>query len=457
MFGWTAPDEKKPKRPAPLYEALADHFGGDLMTCPILERKFKDHQRANLHLAIEELVGRTDDARLTGIVLTRHYDTVNLASLCRHKTARDFEPGPVEYVEVPVSLDRKLSCVKSGLYLFQRAGKPFAMLISKSADPFNPGASLEIMSAQRADSEAFLDLLEKATQQGRTYRGQVLSLETDCYRQTHVAFHALPKISREEIVLPEAVLTRIERQTVAFSRNASRLAAAGRHLKRGVLLHGPPGTGKTLSAMYLASQMPGRTVFLLTGAAIRDLETVMQMARMLAPATVILEDVDLIGTVREHQTVGANAILFELLNAMDGLAEDTDLLFVLTTNRPDVLEPALASRPGRIDQAIEVPLPDLDCRRRLLELYAKGLSLGADRIEDLLAKTEGVSAAFIRELLRKAAVFAAVESEERTGAEPLVVEDRHLDEALAELLFAGGALTRKLLGARTESPGSPAA
>ena len=57
---------------------------------------------------------------------------------------------------------------------------------------------------------------------------------------------------------------------------------------------------------------------------------------------------------------------------MDGLADDADLLFVLTTNRPDILEPALAARPGRIDQAIEVPPPDADCRRRLLELYGKG-------------------------------------------------------------------------------------
>jgi cell division protease FtsH len=88
-------------------------------------------------------------------------------------------------------------------------------------------------------------------------------------------------------------------------------------LKRGVLLHGPPGTGKTLSAMYLAAQMPGRTVLLMTGGSVRALEAACKLARMLTPATIILEDVDLIGTEREHQTVGANALLFELLNQMD--------------------------------------------------------------------------------------------------------------------------------------------
>jgi ATP-dependent 26S proteasome regulatory subunit len=63
-------------------------------------------------------------------------------------------------------------------------------------------------------------------------------------------------------------------------------------------------------------------------------------------------------------------LLFELLNEMDGLAEDMDVLFLLTTNRTDVLEPALAARPGRIDQSVELPLPDATDRRRLIELSA---------------------------------------------------------------------------------------
>lgn len=235
--------------------------------------------------------------------------------------------------------------------------------------------------------------------------------------------------------------SRIERHTLSCSRHAERLRAAGRHLKRGILLHGAPGTGKTLSAMYLVAQMPGRTVLLLTGRGVGVIETAARLARLLTPATIILEDVDLIGTQREQQSIGANALLFELLNEMDGLAEDADVLFILTTNRPDVLEPALAARPGRIDQAIEVPLPDAACRGRLLDLYGRGLTMELNNREGLVARTEGVSAAFIRELLRKAAMFAA----EEDGGE-LVVRDRHVEEALTELLIAGGALTQSLLG-----------
>src|SRR5947199_8811656 len=117
----------------------------------------------------------------------------------------------------------------------------------------------------------------------------------------------------------------------------------------------------------------------------------------LAAATGIIEDVDLIVEERTHQEVGCNALLFELLNQMDGLASDSDVLFLLTTNRPDILEPALAARPGRVDQAFEIPLPDEDCRRRLFELYGKGLNMKVNNIDSIIKRTEGASGAFICE------------------------------------------------------------
>src|SRR5205814_6475473 len=131
--------------------------------------------------------------------------------------------------------------------------------------------------------------------------------------ELEVHFHTLPAIARDEIILPEPVLSRIDRHAERFVRHADVLRSAGRHLKRGILLHGSPGTGKTLCAMYLASQMKGRTVIILTGGGIASIESAGRLARSLQPVTVILEDVDLIGTQREHQSIRANALLFELL------------------------------------------------------------------------------------------------------------------------------------------------
>jgi cell division protease FtsH len=428
-----------------LLKRLQDHFGQNPAKLPVVEQNFAIYERSNLHLAIEEYLSEKERTfELIGVLNLEEYRQPSLARLSRAGSAIHFDEGPIEYKDVPLPKGENLSCVKNGLYLVRDRNQPMAILINE-VDRYHvlPQLDLEIMALEREQAEKVLRHLTRQTHHGKAFREQILSIEENCYGSVSIEYHQLPQISREQIILPEKLLQRIERQTLSFSRQAEKLRAAGRHLKRGILLYGPPGTGKTLSAMYLVSQMTARTVLLMTGAAIGSIETACKLARLLAPSTVILEDVDLIGTERGNQTVGANALLFELLNQMDGLAEDIDILFILTTNRPDILEPALASRPGRIDQAIEIPPPDEDCRRRLIQLYGYGLDLKIDDWDHLVRRIEGVSAAFIRELLRKAAVFAAEESDEQ----PLCIQDRHIEEGLSELLFAGGQLTRSLLGA----------
>lgn len=87
-------------------------------------------------------------------------------------------------------------------------------------------------------------------------------------------------------------------------------------------------------------------------------------------------------------------------------------------------------------------MPDADCRRRLFELYGRGLQLRIRNLDEFVKRTEGASAAFIRELLRKGALFAADDGDSNE------VEDRHLDDAIKELVVDGGELTKSLLGFR---------
>src|SRR4051812_30618960 len=131
---------------------------------------------------------------------------------------------------------------------------------------------------------------------------------------------------------------------------------------------------------------------------------------------------------------------------MDGLKQETDILFVLTTNRPEKLEEALASRPGRIDQAIEFPLPDEEGRGKLVRLYSRQVEGPAEGVQNVVKKTERVSASFIKELMRRATQFYL----EREGSGPLEVSD--VENALEEMLFRGGSLNRVLLGAASHSP-----
>ena len=131
------------------------------------------------------------------------------------------------------------------------------------------------------------------------------------------------------------------------------------------------------------------------------------LAKRLAPSLLVLEDVDLVAQERTFGPFGSSPVLYELMAQMDGLGDDADVAFVLTTNRPDALEPALAARPGRVDLAVELPLPDGEGRRRLLELYGRGLDLGVKDVDGIVERTNGVTASFIKELLRRAALAAA--------------------------------------------------
>jgi len=163
----------------------------------------------------------------------------------------------------------------------------------------------------------------------------------------------------------------------------------------------------------------------------------------------VIEDVDLIAADRDQNF--DTTLLHDLMDEMDGLGPKADVIFLLTTNRPRILETALAARPGRVDQAIYFPLPDRACRRRLFEHFAHGLDLTRVNWEPLLDRTDGASPAFIEELFRKAALLAAERGEK---ADPLPVTNADFAEAIRELVEFGGAITQHLLGYRNEPDGS---
>ena len=437
-----------PVEEPPLALALRQHFATEPKNLPIIAEQFEKADHPNLHVALTYLLERSGwSFQLLGVIADNDYMGVKMAHLLNKTRGSRVNEGPVEYTNIPLNEQRVIACVQSGLYLIQHGEHPLALLIRGPREMGNrTGVDVEVMALEQKEAETFLAELRTAMRQRNVYRSHVISLARERFGPLKVLFHRLPAIARPDIILPQGVLDRIERQTISFARLSERLRAAGRHIKRGMLLYGPPGTGKTLTAMYIAGQMTDRTVLLVTGRTAGLIEDTCKLARLLQPATVILEDVDLIAEERTHQDSGCTVLLFELLNQMDGIAEDADILFILTTNRPDILEPALAARPGRIDQAIEIPLPDYESRRRLFELYGKGLTLKLQNEEQILMQTEGVSATFIRELLRKAALFSAGEHLVEDTQE-LIVEDHHLDQALRELALEGGELTKRLLGA----------
>src|SRR5262249_46625771 len=237
------------------------------------------------------------------------------------------------------------------------------------------------------------------------FRGQVIECggEVSGYAgDALLSFQPRPHAARGQVILPADVLDGIERQVVGVARHAGRLLASGQHLKRGVLLHGAPGTGKTHTIRYLLSRLSEVTVVLLSGRALGLIAEACSVARTLQPSVIVVEDVDLIAEQREYGE-GEHPLLFQLLNEMDGLGEDLDITFLLTTTRAALLEPALAQRPGRVDHAALLPLPDAGARLRLLHLYQGRLVLDLSDPDAVIGRTEGVTASFMKELLRRAA------------------------------------------------------
>ena len=433
-----------------LLRRLREHLGDDPAQVPVVGETFPMYDHVNVQVALDALLAVPGRGwELVGIA-GQHGRHMGLSELVAHMAEGMYvPPGPVDYVNLASGPGSRRACVNAGLYLLVDSDRRMAVFVRGPSEHGAPIVLVEVAGADRDASQALLAELRAEMAARSVFRGHVLSIGASPHGPAGAQFVELAPVAADEVVLPPGALDRIERQTVGFSAVREQLRAAGRHLKRGLLLHGPPGTGKTLTVRYLIGRLTGHTRLLLSGHGLHLVGDAVTLARSLQPSVVVLEDVDLVA--EERTMPGGHGFLFELLEGMDGLDADADVVFLLTTNRPDLLEPALAARPGRVDLAVEIPLPDAEGRRRLLELYARGLRLAAGNLDSVVERTAGVTASFITELLRKAALLAAIE----TPAE-LVVQDGHLDAALTELTDEGSRLTRALLGGdpttQTEQP-----
>ncbi len=346
------------------------------------------------------------------------------------------------------------TCVTSGTYLVQDGRGRLALLLSGPADggPAGP-VTLQVLAPDAASGERVLDRVRALAAGRNVCRGQVVAFRDEGGGAPGGLpdFVDRPVVDRSEVVLPGDLLTGVERQILGITRHSRALLANGQHLKRGVLLHGPPGTGKSHLVCYLLGQLPGVTAILLSGASLSRIGEACAMARALQPAIVVVEDVDLIAPQRRLGSP-PHPLLFRLLSEMDAIGADANVAFLLTTSRADLLEEALAARPGRVDHTARLPLPDVAARRRLLRVYQGNLQFSRATAAAVVARTDGVTPSFLKELLRQAALHAAVRPgavSARSGpAAPLRVTIRHFNRALDELLDSNSQLPGLLLGSR---------
>lgn len=420
------------------------HLGCDLDKAESLGSDVKRWDQVNVLLALEEFRGQCNGEMLP-------YSNVWSATKLAETVKANPHRAGTEFGRYPSGVDETVDCPTNALYLLRHEGKPFVARLTQppGLDEYRgyqiSTASLEVLAGDHDAAKAALAAVLELAGSHSVYKGKTISLvdpaeEGDFF---HIEFTDAPQVDQGRMVLPEDVMQVLERNVVGFLKHAETLKRAGRSARHGVLLHGPPGVGKTLAVHYLIGACPGHTVIVLTGRNLRFIRESLMLAKLLAPSIVVFEDVDLVAQERLKNQHGS--VLHELLDALDGVGRKTECIILLTTNRPDILEHALAGRPGRVDQAILFPLPDADCRRRLLTLYGEGLRFDGVDAEVWVEKLDGVSAAFIEEWLRKAALLAA---EDGQTTAPLRVTESHLEGSVRELVYFGGDLTQRLLGYR---------
>ena len=227
-----------------------------------------------------------------------------------------------------------------------------------------------------------------------------------------------PKVTFADVAGLDEAVEELE-EIKDFLASPAKFQEMGAKIPKGVLLFGPPGTGKTLLAKAVAGEA-GVPFFSISGSdfvemfvgvgasRVRDL---FEQAKAAAPAIVFVDEIDAVGRHRGAGVGGGHdereQTLNQLLVEMDGFDQKQGVILLASTNRPDILDPALL-RPGRFDRQIVVDRPDLEGRKAILAVHARGKPLAPGVDLDVIARrTPGFTGADLANLMNEAALLSA--------------------------------------------------
>lgn len=243
-----------------------------------------------------------------------------------------------------------------------------------------------------------------------------------------------PKTKFADVAGEQSAVEEVE-EIKDFLKDPARYKALGARIPRGVLLYGPPGTGKTLLARAIAGEagvpfyaMAGSDfVEMFVGLGASRVRELFDEAKKNAPAIIFIDEIDAVGRRRGSGMTGGHdereQTLNQLLVEMDGFDNDTNLIIIAATNRPDVLDSALL-RPGRFDRQVAVEAPDLEGREAILKVHAKDKPFVPDvDLHTVAVRTPGFTGADLANVLNEAALLCA-----RSGAQ--YIDNRAIDEAI---------------------------
>ena len=256
---------------------------------------------------------------------------------------------------------------------------------------------------------------------------QILDPETDARAQA-MQVDASPDVTYDEIGGLEEQTLEVREAVEQPLINADQFREVGVDPPSGVLLHGPPGTGKTMLAKAVANETDATFIKMagselvqkFIGEGARLVRDLFELATEREPAVIFIDEIDAIAAKRTESKTSGDAevqrTMMQLLSEMDGFDDRGEIRIIAATNRFDMLDRAIL-RPGRFDRLIEVPKPDWDGRKRILEIHTAEMSL-ADEVDlgELAGKTDGFTGAELASLATEAGMFAI--RDERTTVQP---------------------------------------
>jgi transitional endoplasmic reticulum ATPase len=308
------------------------------------------------------------------------------------------------------------------------------------------------------EDEIDAETLEKLQVTEKDFKSAMKGIEPSALREVFVE---VPDITWEDVGGLEETKDRL-RETIQWPLEYPAVfEQMDMQAAKGVLMYGPPGTGKTLLAKAIANESQSNFISIkgpellnkYVGESEKGVREVFEKARANAPTVIFFDEIDSIATER-GQGAGDSGVgervVSQLLTELDGLEELEDVVVIATTNRPDLIDPALV-RPGRLDRHIHVPVPDEEARRKILAVHTRDKPLADDvDLDDLAGRTDGYVGADLEAVCREASMAATREFIQRVSPEEVddsvgnvrVTAD-HFEQALGEVSASVDDSTRK--------------